>query len=343
MSLKPRILFHQNFGAEEKRLRSGRAAVFGWLITLVIFASVPFWLSLKNTLLVEGIIVAGLFALATNFLVHYAGLITFGQAVFYGVGAYTVGLFWEHTHVPFILAFILGPIFGAVSALIVGALALRARAFYFALLTLGFSQLFYSLALVFYGFTQGDTGIFGITLPKLLSSPVSSYEFLLILGALGAFLLWWIIDTPFGLTLRAIRDNRMRAQSLGMNTYLQLLVAFVISGLFCGLAGVMFIVYQQHAYPEMMNWESSGTPILMSVLGGLSTFVGPVVGAIVYTLLANFVGSVSTYWELIVGVVILSIILIYPGGVVQGGIQLWQKLRIRNPNTDKKKKARNTG
>lgn len=343
MNKKRKTTLHQSSSAPRMRFRSGRSAALGWLIALFIFASVPFWLSLKNTLLVEGIIVAALFALATNFLVHYAGLITFGQAVFYGVGAYTVGLFWEHTHVPFLLAFILGPIFGAISALIVGALALRARAFYFALLTLGFSQLFYSLTLVFYTFTQGDTGIFGITLPKFLSSPVSSYEFLLAIGAFGAFLLWWLVDTPFGLTLRAIRDNRMRAQSLGMNTYFQLLAAFVISGLFCGLAGVLFIVYQQHAYPEMMNWESSGTPILMSVLGGLSTFIGPVVGAIVYMVLANFVGTISTYWELIVGAVILAIILIYPGGIVQGGVRLWQKFRGHNKDTHETEQEKKAG
>lgn len=223
----------------------------------------------------------------------------------------------------------MGPIFAAVAALLIGALSLRARAFYFALLTLGFSQLFYSLSLVFYGFTLGDTGIFGIKLPPFLSSPVSSYEFIFVLGALGALALWWIVHTPFGLALMAIRDNRKRAQSLGMNTYVHLLVAFVISGFFCGLAGVLFIVYQQHAFPEMMNWQSSGAPILMSVLGGLSNFAGPIVGAIVYTTLENFVGSVTVYWELIVGVVVLLFILAYPGGIVQGILQLWRTWRAR--------------
>lgn len=312
------------------RVRQSGILRIGWIVVLLVFASVPYWLSLANTLLMEGIIVAALFALATNFLVHYAGLITFGQAVFYGVGAYTIGLFWEHTHVPFFLAFLLGPLFAALAALVVGALSLRARAFYFALLTLGFSQLFYSLSLVFYGFTQGDTGIFGITLPSILASPVASYEFILGCGALGAFALWWIVRTPFGLALMAVRDNRKRAQSLGMNTYVQLLAAFVISGFFCGLAGSLFIIYQQHAYPEMMNWQSSGVPILMSVLGGLSNFAGPVVGAFIYTVLENFVGSVTTYWQLIVGAVILAFILVYPGGIVQAVLQISRKFGRRN-------------
>ncbi|MDQ0189951.1 branched-chain amino acid ABC transporter permease [Alicyclobacillus cycloheptanicus] len=306
--------------------RQGLASLAGWVVTLVVFASVPFWLSVDNTLLIEGMIVAAVFALATNFLVHHAGLTTFGQAVFYGIGAYTIGLFSVHTHVSFWVAVVLGPFFAALAALVIGALSLRARAFYFALLTLGFSQLFYNLSMVFYGFTRGDTGIYGIPLPGFLRSPLWSYEFIFIVGAAGGLALWWIVRTPFGLAIMAIRDNRRRAQSLGMNSYVQLLAAFVISGFFCGLAGVLFIVYQQHAYPEMLNWQSSGAPILMSVLGGMSTFAGPVVGAVIYTLLENFVGGITTYWELIIGVVVLALILIYPGGIVRGVVQLARKL-----------------
>ncbi len=303
-----------------------RKYLIAWGIILLFAISVPFWMPLEYTLMTEGIIVASLFALATNFLVHNAGLITFGQAVFYGVGAYTVGLIWDHTHLPLILAFVLGPILAALTALIVGALSLRAKAFYFALLTLGFSQLFYTLCLVFYGLTEGDTGIFGITLPSFLNSTISSYEFILVIAAVGALILWWIMKTPFGLALLSIKENRTRAQSLGMNTYVQLLVAFVISGFFSGLAGVLFIVYQQHAYPEMMNWQSSGTPILMSVLGGLSNFAGPIVGAVIYTILENYVGSITIYWELIIGVVVLILILVYPGGIILGVAQLWNRI-----------------
>lgn len=299
-----------------------RTTSIAWLLLLIALVGVPFWLPPFDTLLVEGMIVAALFALATNFLVHYAGLITFGQAIFYGAGAYTIGLCTEHTHVPFALSFIIGPIVAALLALIVGILSLRARTFYFALLTLGFSQLFYSMTLIFYGFTNGDTGIFGIPLPPVLTSYTGGYEFVLAIGALAALGLWWIVHTPFGLAMMAVRDNRKRAQSLGMNPFTQMLVAFVISGFFCGLAGDLFIVYQQHAYPEMLNWQSSGTPILMSVLGGLSSFAGPIVGAGLYTLLDVGIGSVSTYWQLFVALIILAIIMVYPGGIVKGIIAL---------------------
>ena len=304
-----------------------------WSVILVLALSVPFWVPLEYTLMIEGMIVASLFALATNFLVYNAGLITFGQGVFYGVGAYTVGLIWSHTHLPVLLGIVLGPFVAALAALVIGALSLRARAFYFALLTLGFSQLFYSLSLVFYGLTQGDTGIFGITMPAFLQSTTSSYEFILVIAALGAFAIWWIMKTPFGLALMSIKENRRRAQSLGMNTYFQQLAAFVISGFFCGLAGVLFIVYQQHAYPEMMAWQSSGTPILMSVLGGVSNFAGPIVGAILYTILENYVGSITTYWELIIGVVVLVLILAYPGGITQGVQQLWRRIIHKKQRT----------
>jgi len=321
-------------GSTPLRLSASLRNTVGIVVVLLVFASVPYWLSLNNTLLVEGIIVAALFALATNFLVHNAGLTTFGQAIFYGIGAYTIGLFSTHTHIPFMVSFVLGPFVAAFTALIVGALSLRARAFYFALLTLGFSQLFYSLTLIFYSFTQGDTGVFGIRLPVFLNAPVTSYEFIFVIGALGAIALWWLVRTPFGLSVMAIRDNRRRAESLGLHAYVQLLVAFVVSGFFCGLAGVLFIVYQQHAYPEMLNWQSSGTPILMSLLGGISSFAGPIVGAAIYTVLENLVGAVTIYWQLIVGIVVLAIVMIYPGGLVRGVLQLSRTFGRRNKELD---------
>jgi len=320
--------------AGEKTLGVAR---WGWLFIFLAFVSAPFWLSVNNTLMAEGIIVVALFAWATNFLVHYGGLTTFGQAVFYGTGAYTIGLFSVHTKVPFMVAFVLGPFAAAAVALVVGALSLRARAFYFALLTLGFSQLFYSLTLVFYGFTKGDTGIFGIQLPQFLNSPLWSYEFILGVAALGALALWSIIRTPFGLSMMAIRDNRTRAESLGINTYSHLLFAFVISGFFCGLAGALFIVYQQHAYPEMLNWQSSGTPILISILGGISSFAGPLVGAVIYTLLENLVGSVTTYWQLILGLVVLAIVVLYPGGIVGGVRHFLRTGAVKTPEGEKRK------
>ncbi|MCL6599173.1 MAG: branched-chain amino acid ABC transporter permease [Alicyclobacillus macrosporangiidus] len=289
---------------------------------VLLTACVPYVMSLNLTLIVEGILVSALFALATNLLVQFAGLISFGQAVFYGIGAYTIGLFWQHTHVPFMLTFLLGPVIAALVAFVVGALSLRARTFYFALLTLGFSQLFYSLSIVFYPITQGDTGIFGISLPEFLQNPVVNYEFVLVVVAVGTFLLWYVVRTPFGLSLMAIRDNRMRAQQLGVNVFAHQLMAFVISGLFCGLSGVLFIVYEQHAYPEILNWQTSGTPVLMCVLGGMSSFVGPVVGAMIYQVLEAWIGSVTQHWQLIVGVIILGIILVYPGGVARLVVQL---------------------
>lgn len=342
-----RVPNHSSNSPDAKHLnsRKPRSPLMSTLITVaaiiivVVLATIPSWLPLNDTLLVEGMVVAALFALATNFLVHYAGLITFGQAVFYGSGAYTIGLLSEH-HVPFIVSFILGPFVGAILAFLVGALSLRTRAFYFALMTFGFSQLFYSLTLVFYNFTQGDTGIFGIHLPAFLSSSVSSYEFILLFGALATLALWCIIRSPFGLSMMAVRDNRRRAQSLGMNAYLHLLAAFVISGFFCGLAGVLFVVYQQHAYPEMLNWQASGTPILMSVLGGLSEFAGPIIGAVIYTILENWLGSITTYWQLVVGVIVLAFILVYPGGIVRGVRELFRKVYpYRNVDTSEANKS----
>jgi branched-chain amino acid transport system permease protein len=272
-------------------------------------------LPLSSALNVENAIGLAVFALATNLLLGYGGLVSFGQAIFYGIGAYTVMLSWEHWGWSFWAGFALAPFLGAAAALAIGVIALRARQLYFALLTLAFTQLAFTLAQQQHEFTGGDNGVFGKVLPAWLHDARTGYMFTLGVAVVCCLLLWRVVTSPFGLTLRAIRENRDRMEALGVNVYLHELAAFAISGFFCSVAGVLFVVHTQSAYPQLLEWTKSGEPILMAVIGGMFSFLGPVVGAFVYTLGQQWLVQHTQSWKLVLGAILLAIVLLRPSGL----------------------------
>lgn len=286
------------------------------------------YLPLATALDVERAILFALFAVATNLLLGYGGLVSFGQAVFFGVGAYTVMLGWEHWRWSFWVGFALAPFLGAVLAVVIGAVALRTRQLYFALLTLAFTQLFFVLAQQRFEFTGGDNGVFGDVLPAWIADERQGYMFTLGVAAVGCVALWRIVTSPFGLTLRAIRENRSRMEALGVNVYLHELVAFAISGFFCAVAGTLFVVHTQSAFPQLFSWTQSGEPILMAVIGGMFAFLGPVVGAFVYTLGQQWLVQQTQSWQLVLGAVLLAIVLLRPDGLTGlASARPWRRLR----------------
>src|SRR5580692_2711246 len=312
-----------------------RPALLGSALIIAVLALAPAVLSATALLNLQSAAGLALFACATNLLVGYGGLVSFGQGAFYGIGAYVVALAWLHLHASFWVSLACAPVVGAVAALAVGLLALRTRRLYFALLTLAVSQLLYVVVQQQVKFTGGANGVFGEILPSFLSSSDNGYWFTLAVAAAGLLVLWQITRSPFGLTLRAIRENRARAEALGVNVFRHQLAAFVISGAFCGLAGALFVVYDQSANPDLLNWTESGYPILMAVLGGQFTFLGPALGALIYeqardVLLVNFTDS-----QLVFGLVLLVIMLAAPDGVAgllsRGGRLLASRWRALAP------------
>ena len=159
---------------------------------------------------------------------------------------------------------------------------------FFALLTLAFSQLFYVVAEQQYDFTGGANGIFGAMVPATLMQPDVGYWFVLAVVTAALAALWKITASPFGLVLRATREMPNRAEALGVNVFGHQLLAFVISGFFCGLAGALYVVHNQNAYPELLNWATSIDPVMMDVIGGMYTFLGPVLGAFVYEIAKQY-------------------------------------------------------
>ncbi len=284
---------------------------------LIVLALGPLVLSASLQFLMLTMIVYALFAVATNFLVGFSGLLSFGQAVFFGFGAYTAALLWTHG-VPFWVGFIAAPFMAALVAAFVAVVSLRTSRLYFALLTLGFSQLAYEICDALYNFTGGETGIPGINIPNALSGNMANFEFVLLVAAVAALALYWVRRSSFGMALQAIRENPTRAEAVGIHIYWHHVLAYVIAGLVCGLAGVLYVVYQQQVSPSLLDWTTSGEPVLMAVLGGMGMYLGPAVGSFIYLFLQNYVGQFTVQWPLLVGAAVLILVIVYPRGFVGG-------------------------
>ncbi len=310
-----------------------RASRLGRAIALVAFVAVVVALGLTlapaNALELQYAVSLTLFAAATNLILGFGGLVSFGQGVFYGIGAYTVALGWMHQSLSFTEAMVLAPFFGAVVAVPLGMLALRTRRLYFSLLTLTLSELAYVIAENQTNLTGGTNGVFGAMVPTWLLDPHTSFLFTAAIVAVSIAILWKVVHSPFGLVLRAIRDNRERVEALGVNVYAHELAAFVISAFFCALAGSLFVVYSQSSYPEILNWTASGVPVFMAVIGGMYSFFGPVVGAFVYEFASHYLIEYTRDWQLVIGVVLLAIVLLRPDGLAGslGSLRAWLRRR----------------
>jgi len=263
-----------------------------------------------------------LFSVATNLLLGYGGMASFGQACFFGLGAYLVALGWANLHAPFWLMLVAAPAVGALVATAVGAVALRLQQWFFSLVTLAFSQLFYTIVEKAYVITQGDNGVFGPMIPRALTEPITGFEFVLGVTAICLVLLLAVVRSPFGLTLTAIRDNRRRVQTLGINVYRHQVLAFAISGAFCSVAGALFTVPNQAAYPQLFDWNQSGLPVIASVLGGVFLFEGPVLGAFILQYGRDLLIQHTSHWQLAFGLLLLAIVLLAPDGLLGAAYRL---------------------
>ena len=285
------------------------------VLLLAALAAAPYVVDVTTVLTLEEVAALAVFAVAANLLIGQSGLVSFGQAVFFGLGAYTVTLGWEHAGLSFWEGFALAPVLGAAAAALIGLVALRARTLYFALITLAFSQLFYQLVEQNTGFTGGANGVFAPVVPAWMLSPVDGYLTLLVIAVAALAVLRCIYRSGFGLLLRAARENRARVQALGTSVYRLHLLAFTVSGAFCALAGAMFVVYNQGSNAELFDWTTSGQPVLMSVIGGMYSFAGPVLGAFVYQFGHDWLVRYVTDWQLVLGAALLLVVVLRPDGL----------------------------
>jgi branched-chain amino acid transport system permease protein len=288
---------------------------------LLLLLLVPLFAGRFYQYLLTQIFVASLMAIAFNLLLGTTGLLSFGQAAFFGVGAYTVGLLLTKAGFGTLPALVLSPVVAAAVAGIIGFFCVRLSGVHFAMLTLAFGQLIFAVVFKWYGFTGGDNGIQGIPIRPLpggidIGSTKAMYYFALAVVAISVECLRRIRSSPFGATLKATRENSQRAAYLGVNVKLYQWAAFVIAGAFTGLAGGLYAVMEKSITPDIIHWTKSGEPVFMTIIGGIYSFAGPVVGAGVFVVLNSYLVAWTEKWALVLGIILLVMVLMLPGGVV---------------------------
>jgi branched-chain amino acid transport system permease protein len=289
-------------------------------ITL-FFIIFPFVVPYKA--LATQIIIWGLFALGYNVCLGYTGMLSFGHAAYFGVGAYTLGIVlirvWENIWFGLAAATFMG----AFAALILGFLCIKRKGIYFALLTMAFAQLVYFLAFQWVSLTGGDNGLRHIpsvplTLPGIsidISDPLRFYFLVLFFVVLALLLLQRFLQSPFGRVLEAVRENDPRARSCGYETTNVRWLAFIVSGAISGLAGGLYALYLHFVGIETLYWVTSGQILMITLLGGMGSFIGPFIGAGVFLLLEDILSAITDNWMIFLGSIFILCVLFFPEGI----------------------------
>ena len=297
--------------------RPAALAAWGYALLVLLGLTAPFFV---YPVFAMNVLCLALFASAFNLLLGYAGLLSFGHAAFLGAAAYVTGQAVKVWGLPIELGILAGTSVAALLGLIFGALAIRRSGIYFAMITLGFAQMVYFLVLQM-PWTGGEDGLQGIPRSKLLgllglSGNLPMYYFVYALFLVGFWVIYRTIHSPFGQVLRAIRENEPRALSLGYDIDRYKLLAFVISAGLSGMAGSMKALVFQSATLSDVHWHRSGAVILMTLLGGMGTPLGPSVGALIVVGLENYLASTGSWVTVITGGVFMACVLAFRRGIV---------------------------
>ncbi|MYZ49591.1 branched-chain amino acid ABC transporter permease [Propylenella binzhouense] len=288
----------------------------------ILFLIVLPWLTPYKALAVN-ILIYGLFAMGFNLIYGYAGMLSFGHAALFGLGAYGCGIPIAKFGIPWFLALPTGVAVAGLAAVAIGWFATRSRGIYFAMVTLALSQVVYYIVFQMVWLTGGEDGLRGVSVPALdifglelsLLDPTAKYYLILIAVALALWLFSRILQSPFGAVLEAIRENEKRAAACGYDVNRTRWAAFILSGLFSGLAGALYAIHLSIVPIETLHYFTSAEVLMMTLLGGMGTFFGPFVGALVYILLQDVVTVVTVHWQLVVGILFVVLILFFPRGI----------------------------
>jgi branched-chain amino acid transport system permease protein len=299
----------------------------GWskpmLGLVVVLALVPIFSSGYALVLLTDILVFALFAVSLHFLLGPGGMVSFGHAAYFGLGAYGAALLVLRAGLPMELALLFAPLAAAAGAALFGWFCVRLSGIYLAMLTLAFAQIVWSIAFQWDAVTGGSNGLIGIWPASWLGSRTAYYLVTLALCALGAAALWRIIASPFGHALRAARDSPLRAEAIGIDVRAQQWSAFILAGTFAGLAGALYAFSKGSISPETLSVPRSVDGLVMVLLGGVQTLTGPVWGAALFTWLEDAVSREVAYWRAAIGGVILLLVLAFPQGL-GGMLRKWR-------------------
>jgi branched-chain amino acid transport system permease protein len=296
-------------------------------LIFLILLTAPFWLRAVGgyTELVSRVLVLGLAAMALNFLLGFTGTLSFGHAAYFGLGAYGTALTIKYLVPSTPVAILAGIAVGTIAAMIIGALIIKLRGVYFAMVTIAFGQVFYFITFRWNSVTGGDDGVtgwqrlplhLGFTTIDIQADDRLFYYLILFCFAIATALMAFLLRSPFGRTLIAIRENERRARFLGIPVERHLWMSFVISCAFAALAGTLYALLNNFTDPRALYWGQSGNFVIMAVLGGMRSFWGPLVGAAIFVVLQDYVSSHTENWMSFVGLFFVLIVLFFPRGVL---------------------------
>jgi len=287
---------------------------------VVLFAVFPFLV--PHTSLATQVLTYGLFALGFNLLYGYTGLLSFGHAAYFGLGAYAAALLLLRYGLPMELALAAAPLAALAGAALFGWFCVRLSGIYLAMLTLAFAQIVWSVAFQWDELTGGSNGLVGIWPAPWLASRTAYYLLTLALCASCILLLWKIVVSPFGYALRASRDSPLRAEAVGIDVRAQQWAGFILAGTFAGLSGALFAFSKGSISPETLSVPRSVDALVMVLLGGVQTLTGPVWGAALFIWLEDTISREIAYWRAALGAVILLLVLVFPQGI-GGTLKKW--------------------
>jgi branched-chain amino acid transport system permease protein len=301
------------------------------VVALVLAASLPFFAGNYALTVGAEIAIFVIFAASLHFLMSAGGLASFGHAAYFGLGAYGVAFAAKLAGLPMIAALLLGPVLGLLGAAVFGFFAVQLSGVYFAMLTLAFAQIVWSVAFQWVGLTGGDNGILGVWPERWAGSPSHFYWLSLAVAALAVGALRIITFSPFGFALRATRDSPLRSEAIGIDGKRIQWSAFVIAGTFAGIGGALFAYLKGSVFPDVLGIPLSVDALVMVLLGGVETVSGAIVGAIVYKALSIWLVSQTEWSKLVLGGFIVVIVVAFPKGIV--GVM--ESIRHRRPSAAK--------
>jgi branched-chain amino acid transport system permease protein len=299
----------------------------GSIVIWLLLLTAPYWMPHLGgyTGLGTRVLVLALAAMAVNFLLGFSGVLSFGHAAYFGLGAYGAGMAIKYLYPSTPLAIVIGVLAGTIGAMVIGAMIVRLRGVYFAMVTIAFGQVFYFAAFRWVSVTGGDDGLtgwtrvpldLGVTSIDILHDDVAFYYLVLLCLAVSAGVMALLLRSPFGHSLLAIRENERRAWFLGIPVNQHIWMSFVVSGAFASLAGTLYALLDNFVDPRAFHWQQSGDFVIMTVLGGMRSFWGPLIGAAIFVVLQDKISSVTDYWMSILGFFFVLAVVFFPRGVL---------------------------
>jgi len=305
-----------------------RSALWMCLMLIVVIV-LPYTLSDFGVYLAAEIYIMAIFAMSLGFIMGYAGMVSLGHAAFFGLGAYTVAILGTYVTNMYVLILAAVVLSGLV-AMLTGAVFIRTSHFYFLMITFAFGQLLYVTAWQLKRLTGGADGKsvpvemdFGF---GPITSPLAIYYVMAASFVLVLLVVRLIVNSPAGNIMRGIMENESRINFLGYNVRTYKILAYTIAGALGGFAGALYAYYNAYVSPELTHWMNSGIAMLMVIIGGVGTLIGPFIGAVVFILLKNYISTITSSWHLIMGLILVTLVLVGRGGIVHWYAYLSRKL-----------------